>query len=87
LERLLIHDAEYTPEEYKTKIEWGHSVYTEVIDIAIEAKVKKLGLFHLNQDRTDMEMNKIIKICRDIMGEKRQNLDCFAVESDMIFEL
>jgi len=84
---LLIHDAEYTPEEYKTYIDWGHSVYTDVLNLAFEAGVKKLGLFHLNQERTDREMNKIVKACGKILAEKGSSMECFAVGCNMTFEL
>jgi len=84
---LLIHDAEYTPEEYKTFIDWGHSVYTDVLNLAFEAGVKKVGLFHLNQERTDREMNKIVKASRKIIAEKGSSLECFAVGCNMTFEL
>ncbi len=84
---LLIHDAEYTPEEYKTFIDWGHSVYTDVLNFAFEAGVKKVGLFHLNQERTDREMNKIVKNCGKIIADKSNNMECFAVGCDMTFEL
>ncbi len=83
----LIHDAEYTPKEYETRKEWGHSVYTDTLDLAFEAGVKKLGLFHLNQERTDREMDKIVETCKQIIVEKGHNLECFAVGSDMTFEL
>lgn len=84
---LLIHDAEYTPEEYKTFIDWGHSVYTDVLNLAFEAGVKKVGLFHLNQERTDREMDKIVKTCGKIIADKSMNIECFAVGCDMTFEL
>ena len=84
---LLIHDAEYTPEEYKTTIEWGHSSYTDVLDLSFRAGVKKLGLFHINQERTDSEMDKIVETCRQIIADNKSNLECFAVASDMTFTL
>lgn len=84
---LLIHDAEYTPEEYKTYIDWGHSVYTDVLNLAFESGVKKVGLFHLNQERTDREMDKIVKTCSKMIADKRKKLECFAVGCDMTFEL
>ena len=84
---LLIHDAEYTPHEYKTFIDWGHSVYTDVLNLAFEAGVKKVGLFHLNQERTDREMDKIVKTCGKIIADKSMNMECFAVGCDMTFEL
>ncbi|MDY6791957.1 MAG: MBL fold metallo-hydrolase [Thermodesulfobacteriota bacterium] len=84
---LLIHDAEYTPKEYKTYIDWGHSVYTDVLNLAFESGVKKVGLFHLNQERTDREMDKIVKTCGKIIADKSKKLECFAVGCDMTFEL
>jgi phosphoribosyl 1,2-cyclic phosphodiesterase len=84
---LLLHDAEYTAEEYQQYKEWGHSTYTEVIDLALGSRVKKLGLFHLNQDRTDRQMDKIVKDCRKRISENGFLLECFAVASDMTFTL
>jgi phosphoribosyl 1,2-cyclic phosphodiesterase len=83
----LIHDAEYTPEEYEQYIEWGHSCYADVLDLAISAKVKKLGLFHLNQDRSDDAMDEIVDVCRKRIANEGHALECIAVGSDMSFEL
>jgi ribonuclease BN (tRNA processing enzyme) len=84
---LLIHDAEYTPEEYGTTIEWGHSAYTDVLKLAFEADVKSLGLFHINQDRTDIQMDDIVDRCRQIIDKKNNCLNCFAVASGMTFSI
>ena len=84
---LLIHDAEYTPEEYESTIEWGHSVFTDALDLALEAEVKKLGLFHLNQERTDLQMDQIVETCRQTIAKKGRQLECFGVASDMTFNL
>lgn len=84
---LLIHDAEYTSKEYETFIKWGHSSCADVIDLSIKAEIKELGLFHLNQERTDKEMDEIIKACKKNITEKGHNLNCFAVRSDMTFNL
>ena len=84
---LLFHDAEYTPEEYESKVLWGHSAYTEAIDLAIQAGVKKLGLFHLNQERSDDEVDQIVDQCQKIISAEGHSLECFAVAADMTFEL
>ena len=84
---LLIHDAEYIPEEYPSKIEWGHSVYTEALDLAIEAGVKQFGLFHLNQERTDQQVDEMVESCRRTITAGGHNLECFAVGCDMTFRL
>ncbi len=84
---LLIHDAEYTPEEYAGQIEWGHSTYEDALDLAFQAGVKKLGLFHLNQERSDAAMDEILKTCRRKIKAKESNLVCCVVGCDMTFEL
>jgi len=84
---LLIHDADYTPEEYKSYIEWGHSVYTDAVDLALQGEVKTLGLFHHNQERTDEDVDKIVKDCRERIDARNGNLECVGVSSEMEFEL
>jgi ribonuclease BN (tRNA processing enzyme) len=84
---LLIHDSEYTPEEYQTFIEWGHSVYTDVLQLAREAGVKKLGLFHINQERTDEQMDDMVDTCRQYFADQGLKIECFGVAGDMTFEL
>ena len=84
---LLIHDSEYTPQEYQTFIEWGHSVYTDVLQLAREAGVKKLGLFHINQERTDEQMDDMVDACRQYIVQQGLKFECVGVASDMKFNL
>lgn len=84
---LLFHDAEYTPEEYKHTKGWGHSVYLDVIDMAIKAKVGTLGLFHHNQDRIDSEVDKILEHSKEVIKEKGAPLNCIAVATGTEVEL
>ncbi len=84
---LLIHDAEYTEEECRRYRQWGHSSWRSALDLALQAGVKQLGLFHLNQDRKDDEMDRIVLDCRKVIKEKKSHLKCFGVSSDMIIDL
>ncbi|MCP3942302.1 MAG: MBL fold metallo-hydrolase [Desulfobacteraceae bacterium] len=76
---LLLHDAEYTKEEYVHRTGWGHSSIPDVLDFASRACVKKLGLIHLNQDRTDDEMDLLVSECTKFFKNDHQTIDCFAV--------
>lgn len=78
---LLIHDAEYLPEEYRLTKTWGHSVYTDALRLALDAGVAGLGLFHHNQERTDRAVEKMVEECRRIATGRP--LHCFAVHQDM----
>jgi ribonuclease BN (tRNA processing enzyme) len=50
---LLIHDAQYTPEELKLRKGWGHSSWEQAIEVAEQAGVKKLALFHHDPEHDD----------------------------------
>ncbi len=78
---LLIHDAEFSPEEYKTRRTWGHSTYPDAIRLALEGRVKKIGLFHHNQDRSDAAVDEFVRDCRRIIAAHQSPLECFAVYS------
>jgi len=78
---LLIHDAEYTPEDYKKS--WGHSTYADAVSLALEAGVKKLGLFHHNQDRTDDEIERIVERCREMILQNGSSMECVALYQGM----
>ena len=43
---LVIHDAQYTPEEYPAKKNWGHSTYEYAVRLAASAGVRRLVLTH-----------------------------------------
>lgn len=57
---LLVMDAQYTPEEYESKIGWGHSSYGHAIDAARGAGVKKLFLFHHDPGHDDAFLDQML---------------------------
>jgi len=54
---LLIHDAQYTLEEYEAKKGWGHSAFEHAVSAAREAGVERLALIHHDPLRTDAELD------------------------------
>ncbi len=84
---LLIHDAEYNEEEYKKTRSWGHSVYIDALNLALDAGVKKLGLFHHNQERLDAGIDAIVKDCHKVIKKRGKKMECFAVGQSMEFKL
>ena len=84
---LLIHDAEYTPEEYERTVQWGHSVYTDALNLAATAGAETLGLYHLNQDREDDAVDSMVSDSRNLVTKNRWQLKVLAVGSDTTFEI
>ncbi|MGE0870019.1 MAG: MBL fold metallo-hydrolase [Kofleriaceae bacterium] len=50
---ILIYDAQYTPEEYPSKVGWGHSTWLAGAELARAAGVPQLVLFHHDPNRSD----------------------------------
>jgi phosphoribosyl 1,2-cyclic phosphodiesterase len=50
---VLIHDAQYSLEQYKNFCGYGHSSYAMACDTAIQAEVKQLLLFHHDPNNSD----------------------------------
>lgn len=56
---VLIHDAQYTEDDMPHKHGWGHSLISQVRQLAVDARVKTLVLFHHDPDRSDAELDEI----------------------------
>jgi ribonuclease BN (tRNA processing enzyme) len=84
---LLIHDAEYDDDDYKKKKTWGHSTYKDALRLAQEAGVKRFGLYHHNQERSDAQVDAFVKDCKTIIRQNSSAMKCFAVTQDMEIEL
>lgn len=56
---VVIHDAQYTPEEYPAKKNWGHSTWSYVTQIAAAANVKNLFLTHHDPTHDDAFLDSV----------------------------
>jgi len=63
---VLIHDAQYTEEQYKTFSGYGHSTVGMACRAAKQAKVKKLLLFHHDPNNSDEDLKAIEKQAKKI---------------------
>ncbi len=63
----LIHDAMYLDEDLEKIHGWGHSLISQVLQLAVDAKIKKLILFHHDPARTDAQLDQIGKDSRKWM--------------------
>lgn len=84
---LVIHDAQYTSEEYRTKVGWGHSPIEYVTDIAIAANVARLALFHHDPTHDDDAMQSIEESQRARAAASGSKLDVFAAAEGLSFDV
>ncbi len=74
---LVIHDAQYTPEEYPTKKGWGHSTYDYAVRMSAAAGVRCLALTHHDPDHNDHFVAEIERKARTLATQCGTGLDVF----------
>jgi phosphoribosyl 1,2-cyclic phosphodiesterase len=63
---LVIHEAQYTPEEYESKRHWGHSTYSYVVELAAAAGVRRLVLTHHDPSHDDKTICEVEESARNL---------------------
>jgi phosphoribosyl 1,2-cyclic phosphodiesterase/ActR/RegA family two-component response regulator len=63
---VLIIDAQYSAEEYKSHIGWGHGCVDDVVRAAVAAHVKRLFLFHHDPRHDDRAISSLLMHARDL---------------------
>lgn len=56
---LLIHDAQYTMDEYTERVGWGHTAIPDAVRFATAAGARRLVLFHHDPTHSDEELDHI----------------------------
>jgi phosphoribosyl 1,2-cyclic phosphodiesterase len=80
---LLIADAQYTPEEYPQRIGWGHSTWIDAAEIAKQAKVKRLVLFHHDPLRNDDSLSEIVLLARRVFASTDAGREGTTISTDV----
>jgi len=57
---LLLHDAQYTREEYANCVGWGHSTMRDALAFAVQAGVKRFVPFHHDPARDDEALDRVV---------------------------
>ena len=84
---LLIHDAQYTEEEYKTKRGWGHSSWPRALALAIDGKVERLVLFHHDPDHSDSFVDSIWDESRSRAAKLGAGMEILAAREGMEIQI
>lgn len=63
---LLIHDAQYTDEEFVTMADWGHSTEAYAVQVAAQSGVRRLSLFHHDPAHSDKQVDRMLSRARRI---------------------
>ncbi len=75
---VLVIDSTYTDDEYAAKIGWGHSCVSRVAEIAHQADVKLLCLYHHDPDQVDKDISYKVEVANELLQSLQSKTRCIA---------
>lgn len=82
---LLIHDAQYTAEEFSRKYNWGHCTPEYAVWLAGEAGVGSLALFHHDPARHDDALDALAACAAD--AGRRSEVEVFVAREGLTVDV
>jgi phosphoribosyl 1,2-cyclic phosphodiesterase len=67
---VLLHDSQYTEDEYPNHIGWGHSSVAHVVDFAKIAGARQLVMFHHDPLHDDAALDQHLGRARELWGDE-----------------
>jgi phosphoribosyl 1,2-cyclic phosphodiesterase len=83
---LVIHDAQYTADQFPAKRGWGHSTAEYAVETAVSAGVRRLALFHHDPTRDDEAVDRIVAGARDLVARMGGATEVFAAAEGQVLE-
>ncbi|HTR81212.1 MAG TPA: MBL fold metallo-hydrolase [Bacteroidota bacterium] len=80
---LYIAEAQYTMEEYKGKLGWGHSPIESIVEFSVKGKVKRVALFHHDPYHDDTFIDGMVQYAQKLLTEQKSNIECFGAREGM----
>lgn len=84
---VVIHDAQYSAEEYESHVGWGHSCVDDVVALCLDAGVKHLCLFHHDPDHDDATIDAMLQAARGQVAAAGKSMRIDAAREGMSIEL
>jgi len=77
---LLLHDAQYSDEEYRHTRGWGHSTFAAAAGLAGAAQVRRFGIIHHDPQHSDEQLDRWFLGCRRSLARPARGRSSPAVE-------
>ena len=80
---VLILDTQYTDDEYKDHVGWGHGSLSTAVSLAIDAGVKRLILFHHDPAHDDDDIDEMMQKAQKLVSASGKSLKVEAAREGM----
>lgn len=81
---VLIMDAQYDVEEYRSRVGWGHSCVDDSVELAVRARAKKLFLFHHDPTHDDDKVDLMAAHGREVAAWHGGTLEVEAAREGLV---
>ena len=82
---LLVHDAQYTRDEFAAKSDWGHCTVEYAVLVATEANARRLCLFHHDPAHSDADLDAMCEVGQGLGA--RHGVDVLTAREGLTVEL
>lgn len=84
---LVIHDAQYTADEYEAKVGWGHSTVEYAVAACAEAGVRQLALTHHDPQRSDQQIGALVEDVKAQLNREGVDLEVLAAAENLTLKV
>jgi phosphoribosyl 1,2-cyclic phosphodiesterase len=84
---VLLHDSQFTEDEYVQRVGWGHSSVAHAVEFGRKANVGRLVLFHHDPGRSDAEVDRLTERASELWDGSGGGAGPLAAHEGMTIEL
>jgi phosphoribosyl 1,2-cyclic phosphodiesterase len=84
---LLIHDAQYIESDMPDKHGWGHSLISQVRQLAVDAQVKNIVMYHHDPERSDSELDEVAIESTNYFKSHNSKIGSYIAAEGLTFDL
>jgi phosphoribosyl 1,2-cyclic phosphodiesterase len=81
---LLLHDCQYTDDEYPLHMGWGHSALSHTLQFAHRCGVRRTLLFHHDPSHSDDALDAMLEFARDAWTDLGEDPDRLAMARERL---
>jgi hypothetical protein len=84
---LVIHDTQYTAEEYPNHVGWGHSTVEYVVDLTCNKGIGRVALFHHDPMRDDDSVDRLVNVAKERYASVSERVNVLGAAEGMMLEI
>jgi ribonuclease BN (tRNA processing enzyme) len=81
---LLLHDCQYTDDEYPAHMGWGHSALSQTLQFARRSRARRTALFHHDPSHSDAMLDAMLARAREDWADLGEDPEALVMASELL---